>query len=247
MFPRFLPSGDSALTVEFGDRIDQALLASVATLDGGINREKDAGRLYGIIDTIPTYRSLTVIFDPGVLSWDTLRQLIIKLIDESELGQTGSASHWKLPVCYDDDYGIDLGHVASSLGLSTNEVVRLHSDQIYTVYMIGFLPGFPFMGDVAPALEIPRLIEPRTRVPAGSVAIAGQQTAIYPWESPGGWNILGRCPIPLFNAHRLQPALLSPGDRVSFETIDYDLYEELATKSLENSLDFEQFRIGSGK
>lgn len=243
MLPRFLPLGDSALTVEFGDRIDQALLASVAALDDRLIRDKEAGRLPGIIETMPTYRSLTVIFDPGLLSWNALQSRILALLNESMDRESRPTNVWKLPVCYDTGYGMDLEHVASSKGLTPAKVIELHVSQTYTVYMIGFLPGFPYMGDVVPGLEIPRLLVPRTRVPAGSVAITGQQTVIYPWESPGGWNILGRCPLPLFDAQRLHPALLGPGDRVTFEVISGDRYEELASAAREYPFDFERFRM----
>ncbi|TWJ19352.1 5-oxoprolinase subunit PxpB [Geobacter argillaceus] len=243
MEPRFLPLGDSAITIEFGDRIDQALVASVAALDERLSREKKAGRLAGIIETMPTYRSLTVIFDPGLLSWNSLQARVTELLSESLDGETRPANRWRLPVCYGSEYGLDLEHAAVSSGLTRAEVVELHVSQTYTVYMIGFLPGFPFMGDVVSALHMPRLREPRTRVPAGSVAITGQQTAIYPWESPGGWNIIGRCPLPLFDAHRPQPALLGTGDLVNFEIVSPDRYEELASAVREHALDFGQFRL----
>jgi inhibitor of KinA len=244
MQARFLPLGDSAVTVEFGDRIDQTLVASVAALDERLSREKEAGRLPGIVETMPTYRSLTVIFDPGLISWSALKRRILKLMSAPLESESRSASSWRLPVCYHADYGPDLEQVASARGLTPAQVVELHVSQSYIVYMIGFLPGFPFMGDVLPALDMPRLREPRTRVPAGSVAITGQQTAIYPWESPGGWNILGRCPLPLFDAQRTLPALLGPGDRVSFEMVSPERYEELARAAREQSLDLAQFRTG---
>jgi inhibitor of KinA len=242
MIPRFLPLGDSALTVEFGNCIDQKLLASVAALDELLSREKEAGRLPGMVEAIPTYRSLTVLFDPELLTSRSLQSQIMLLLNESLDGKTGSGNHWNLPVCYDADYGIDLERVAAMLKLSPAEIIELHSSRTYTVYLIGFLPGFPFMGDVVTELQIPRRQEPRTKVPAGSVAIAGQQTAIYPWESPGGWNILGRCPLPLFDAHRLRPTLLGPGDRIDFQIISPDQYEEFAASSREQSLDFGQFQ-----
>jgi len=242
MIPRFLPLGDSALTVEFGNRIDQALLASVAALDERLSREKEAGRLPGMVETIPTYRSLTVVFDPELLSSKSLQSQIMLLLNKSLGGKTGSGNHWNLPVCYDAAYGMDLERVAALRGLSPTKIIEIHSSQTYTVYLIGFLPGFPFMGDVAPELRIPRRQEPRIKVPAGSVAIAGQQTAIYPWESPGGWNILGRCPLSLFDPHRVRPALLAPGDRVDFQIISPDQYEELEVSSREQSLDLGLFQ-----
>jgi inhibitor of KinA len=239
--PRFLPLGDSALTVEFGDRIEQELVSAVAALDASLATAMVAGLLSGVIETMPTYRSLTVIFDPELISWNSLRTGITELLNEATDGGTGPVNRWKIPVCYDAGYGLDLEAVAAAQGLTPAEVIELHAGRTYSVYMIGFLPGFPFMGDVVPALRLPRLLEPRTRVPAGSVAIAGQQTAIYPWESPGGWNILGRSPLPLFDAHRPKPALLGPGDQVSFERVSPDRYDELASAVREETLDLGQF------
>ncbi len=164
------------------------------------------------------------------------------------LGETGSAAgqsnrHWRLPVCYEAEYGPDLAAIAEAKELDIEQVIDLHVKQTYQVYMIGFLPGFPFMGDVTPALDMPRRTEPRVRVPAGSVAITGQQTAIYPWESPGGWQLIGRCPLTLFDPRRQNPALLAPGDRVEFEVISSQDYRQLLTGDKQNALDLSMFLI----
>jgi KipI family sensor histidine kinase inhibitor len=127
-------------------------------------------------------------------------------------------------VAYGGADGPDLEAAARATGLSPAEVVDLHAGTTYAVYMLGFLPGFAFLGDVAPALRLPRRAEPRTRVPRGAVAVAGQQTAVYPQESPGGWNLLGRCPVPLFDARRAPPALLAPGDRITFEPVSPEAF-----------------------
>jgi len=239
--PRFLNLGDSALTLEFGDSIDRQLVSSVAAFDSLLAQEKEAGRLAGIIETVPTFRSLTVIFDPLALSRTTLQDRLLQLLDKVENGSRILNRHWRIPVCYGGDYGPDLESVAVSLELNPEKVIDLHVSQTYLVYMIGFLPGFPFMGDVVPALDMPRRKEPRVRVPAGSVAITGQQTAIYPWESPGGWQLLGRCPLTLFDAARLEPALLAPGDRVLFQAVSVDRYQELFELGQGGALEFSQF------
>ena len=238
--PRFLNLGDSALTLEFGNTIDQHLVSAVAALDARLIQEKEAGRLVGIIETVPTFRSLTVIFDPLVLPRTSLQDQLMLLLDEADSGVQQSTRRWRLPVCYGGEYGPDLESVATSRGLTPEKVVDLHASQTYLVYMIGFLPGFPYMGDVDPALHMPRHTEPRIRVPIGSVAITGQQTAIYPWESPGGWQLLGRCPLNLFDAQRPEPALLAPGDRVEFQVISASDYKELAE---EGQGDFAQFLL----
>lgn len=130
-------------------------------------------------------------------------------------------------MCYGGEFGADLADVASATGLSPDAVVQLHADTELSVYMIGFMPGFPFMGDLPSALDMPRRREPRLRVPAGSVAITGSLTAIYPWQSPGGWQLIGRCPVPLFDAAAATPSLLAPGDTVRFEAITAQRLAEL--------------------
>ncbi len=239
--PRFLNLGDRALTLEFGDTIDQQLVSAVSDFDARLTQKKAAGKLVGIIETVPTFRSLTVIFDPLVISRSDLQDRLLRLLDKVESSDQQLARHWRLPVCYGGDYGPDLESTAATLGLTQEKVIDLHVSQTYLVYMIGFLPGFPYMGDVDPALHLPRHKEPRVRVPVGSVAITGQQTAIYPWESPGGWQLLGRCPLALFDAQRSEPALLEPGDQVDFQSISEAYYQELAEAMQAGSLDFSQF------
>ncbi|KIN91394.1 5-oxoprolinase subunit PxpB [Thauera sp. SWB20] len=213
---RILDAGDAALTIEFGSIIDPALLAEVDALDAAVLRLKQAGGLPGVIETMPTFRSLTVFFDPLVTDRDAVLAALQPLIAAAEHGSTTDGRHWRLPVCYEGEAAPDLAEVAGAIGIGEDEVVALHSGAEYLVYMIGFLPGFPFMGDLPAPLRLPRRAQPRVRVPAGSVAIATGLTAIYPWESPGGWHLLGRCPVPLFDARRTSPSLLAAGDRVRF-------------------------------
>jgi KipI family sensor histidine kinase inhibitor len=243
IIPRFLHLGDRAMTLEFGDRIDQQLVSTVAALDARLIQEIAAGRLTGVIETVPTFRSLTVIFDPLVLPRAVLQDRLMAVLNETETSARKSSRHWCLPVYYGGEYGPDLKTVAQSKGLTPEKVIELHVSQLYLVYMIGFLPGFPFMGDVVSALDMPRLQEPRVRVPAGSVAITGKQTAIYPWESPGGWQLLGRCPLTLFDAGRPEPALLAPGDRVSFQSVSIERYQELLKLTQGGALNFSQFLL----
>ncbi len=241
--PRFLNLGDSALTLEFGDTIDRQLVARVAALDLCLNREMIAGHLTGVIEIVPTYRSLTVIFDPLVVRRAVLQERLQQLLDRTEGDAELSARRWSLPICYGGEFGPDLEIVAETRGLTSQQVIDLHLGQTYLVYMIGFLPGFPFMGDVDPALEMPRRTEPRVRVPSGSVAITGQQTAIYPWESPGGWQLLGRCPLRLFDAEREQPALLAPGDLVAFHAVDAKGFEEIFAEEQGGVLNHSRFLL----
>jgi inhibitor of KinA len=224
---RLLDAGDAAFTVEFGDTIDPGLLAAVNALDVAIGREQAAGRLPGLIETMPTFRSLTLFFDPLVTGRAALIDALQPLFEGAEQAAPVEGRRWHLPVCYDAEAGPDLADTARALGCSVDEVIALHSGTEVQVYMLGFLPGFPFMGDLPERLRLPRRTAPRTRVPAGSVAIAGGLTAIYPWESPGGWHLLGRCPVRLFDTARESPSLLAVGDRVRFEPVSMDEYRRL--------------------
>jgi inhibitor of KinA len=219
MFPmvavKFLASADSAVVVEFGDRIDRAVSDQVL----GLAARMRASEITGVIEVVPTFRSLMVHYDP-------LRTSAKQLIDAIE---TMLASRtvlerkrrlWRVPVCYERDFAPDLESVARETKLAPADVVSLHNGTRYHVYMIGFVPGYPYMGDLVEALVLPRRADPRMRVPPGSVSIATTMTAIYPVESPGGWHLIGTTPIRIFDPQAAQPALFAPGDAVEFEAID---------------------------
>lgn len=220
MAVRLLEMGDTALTVEFGDAIEPRLLEAVNALDAAVAALHAGGGLPGLIETVPTFRSLTLIYDPLLTGRDAVAAAIQPLLAAAGEAAAPAGRRWLLPVCYGGDGGADLEAVAAQIGMGADKLVELHSGAEYRVYMLGFLPGFPFMGDLPEALRLPRRTEPRVRVPAGSVAIATGLTAVYPWESPGGWHLLGRCPLPLFDAARASPSLLEAGDRVRFVPLD---------------------------
>ncbi|MGA0532514.1 5-oxoprolinase subunit PxpB [Hansschlegelia sp. KR7-227] len=220
--PRFLASGDTALVIELGDAIDRTVSDAVLRLDARVS----AAGLEGVVETVPTFRSLMVHYDPLATSGDALEQALGALLDDGR-AEARSGRLWRVPACYGADLGPDLEDVAKAAKLSTEEVVALHAGVDYHVYMIGFAPGFPYMGDLPEALDLPRLKTPRTRVPAGSVAIATTLTAVYPFDSPGGWRILGATPVRLFDSRWERPALLAPGDAVRFEPVARDAYEDL--------------------
>ena len=215
MTVRFLAAGDRALVVEFGDRVDRALSDDVLRLDASLR----SSGLAGVVETVPTFRSLMVHYDPLITSRADLEQAIAGLLDRRS-GPRGDATLWRVPVCYDGEFAPDLAEVARLTGLTPSEVVGLHSSVRYHVYMLGFLPGFPYLGDLPEQLALPRRADPRLRVPAGSISIATSLTAIYPYESPGGWHLIGATPIRMFNPERPEPALFAPGDAVSFQPID---------------------------
>ena len=212
---RFLSAGDRALVIEFGDTVDRELSERVLGLNAIIRSRPPAG----IIETVPTFRSLTVYYDPLLTSGTELQRSIGALLEVADSRRSG-ARLWRVPVCYEGEFAPDLADVARLTGLTPGEVVALHSGTRFHVYMLGFLPGFPYMGDLPAQLELPRRADPRLRVPAGSISIATTLTAIYPYESPGGWHLIGATPIRMFDPERPEPALFAPGDAVSFRPID---------------------------
>ena len=200
MSVRFLVSGDSAVVVEFGNRVDRALSEQVLRLSARVREAAIAG----VIETVPTYRSLMVLHDPLAIDSASLIAKLEALVDASDAGEAPGRL-WHLPACYEATHAPDLADVAQRTGMSAADVVRLHSDATYHVYMLGFSPGFTYMGDLPESLVLPRRIDPRVKVPAGSIAIAAGQTAIYPVESPGGWHLIGTTPLRLFDLSKTEP------------------------------------------
>ncbi|MEY5097342.1 MAG: 5-oxoprolinase, subunit [Pseudomonadota bacterium] len=225
--PRLLSLGDSAWTVEFGQTIDPAVHGRVLGLSHLLESLAGDGRLPGVIEWVPAFRSVTVHFDPERTDALALRAQLAELA-----GQAGSLSaagkRWRLPVCFDADCAPDLADVAAARGLTPEAVVERLSGTVFSVYMLGFLPGFPYLGGLPPELEMPRLATPRKVVPARSIAIAGRMCAAYPWQSPGGWRLLGRTPIRLFDpANARRPALLAPGDQVVWQPVERAAYDAI--------------------
>lgn len=213
--PRFLTGGDRALFVEFGDTIDPELNRRVRHLTLAIQK----ARIPGITETVPTYRSLLVYFEPMQISPKKLRETLSSLTQQLEESELPKPKMIEIPTVYGGEYGPDLEFVARYNGLSVPEVVKIHTGTPYLIYMIGFIPGYPYMGGMSPRITTPRLETPRMKVPAGSVGIAGSQTGIYPAESPGGWRLIGRTPLPLFQPNLEPPALFQAGDYLSFVSI----------------------------
>ena len=212
---RWLPLGDSALTLVFGDAIDP--LVHTRILDAA--RALQARPPRGVTEIVPAYTTLGVWFNPLERDAADLAAELMETVGQSDgrpIGRADDGREVVIPVRYD---GPDLADVASRLGVSTDDVIQRHTATEYRVYMLGFVPGFAFLGLLDPSLELPRRSSPRLRVPAGSVGIAGRQTAVYPLDTPGGWHLLGRTDLRMFDAHGDPPALLGVGDRVRFEAI----------------------------
>ena len=212
MRPRIASLGDSSVLVQLGDGIDFIINQRVHTLANLI----DSSALAGIIETVPAYATLLVHYDPLILSYAQVKNYLRARIAQVEESDSRKPRQVEVPVRYGGEYGPDLEFVASHCDLQIDDVIRLHTERIYTIFMMGFTPGFPYMGKLDDAIITPRLQTPRTRVPAGTVAIAGSQTGIYSIDSPGGWQLIGWTPLKLFAPETDSPFLFSPGDEVKF-------------------------------
>jgi len=219
---RLRQAGDGAMLAEFSDRLDPRAVADVRALDVALN---DAAP-DGLIETMPSLRSLLVLHDPLRLSARRLRALLEGLADNlADIAIIGR--QWLIPVCYEAEFALDLAEVAATKGMSMDEVVRRHVSATYTAIAVGSFPGLPYLGGLDPALVLPRRVPPRILVPAGTVAIALEMSNIYPQATPGGWNILGRSPVPLFNPGWEAPSLLSPGDILRHRAMPRAEYDAL--------------------
>jgi len=219
--PHFLLAGDSALVVEFGDEISKEVNRRVHTLAYALEKNP----LPGLGEAVPTYRSLLIHYDPLRLSCEEIKAFVSDVLQKGEEVLLPEPRVVEVPVVYGGEFGPDIEFVAEHNGLSVEEVIRLHSGATYTVYMLGFTPGFTYLGGLPEALATPRLPTPRKLVPAGSVGIAGAQTGIYPIATPGGWRLIGRTPLKLFDPNHDPPVLLGPGDKVHFVPISEEEFE----------------------
>lgn len=219
-----VPIGDAALLVAFAERLDAAVNARVVWVAEALRRAAPPG----VRDVVPAFHSLAVYFDPLRTDHDRLTALLDVSAQSSRDATVVAAPTRQVPVCYGGSYGPDLEAMAASTGLSEPEIVARHVAPVYRVFMIGFSPGFAYMGTVDPTIAVPRRPTPRVRVPVGSVGIAGSQTGIYPSETPGGWMLIGRTPVRPFQPMRPDPFLFRPGDAVQFVAIDADAYRRLS-------------------
>lgn len=213
--PRFLPVGDIGISVQFGTEIDQGANDCVVALD----RLIAAAPLRGVIETVPSYRSLLVVFEPASIEREALLASLRSLAARAGRSGTRAGRGWSIPVVYEPPFGEDLSEVAGLLGLSAPAVVAAHTKGPFRVYMLGFQPGLPNLGGLPPELHVSRRTVPRAPVPGGSVMIGGGQGAIMPLPTPSGFYLLGRTPIRLFDRRRLEPALLKAGDTIQFRQI----------------------------
>jgi len=224
--PFFRIAGDRGLLVEYGDGIDPDINNKVRSM--AIVMEQET--LEGVLETIPTYRSLLIIYNPSITNPAKLKKEILALEERLSQIKIPLPDTVEIPVCYGGEFGPDIKFVAEHSSMTTDDVIRIHSQNEYRIYMIGFTPGFPFLGGLPEVLHTPRLETPRSFVPEGSVGIANNQTGIYPVASPGGWQLIGRTPIRLFTPASSNPFLYKAGDRIKFKPISAEDYSRLFGK-----------------
>jgi inhibitor of KinA len=222
---RYCPNGDRMLLIELSEEISVAIHNQVLALA----RELEKFPTIGVVEWIPSYRSLGVIYDPDQISYRDLVARFEALESSSNPEMKSASSTVEILVCYGGEMGPDLNFVARHNQMSAEEVIQIHTSVDYRVFLLGFSPGFPYLGGMSPRIATPRLEEPRLRVPAGSVAIGGNQTGIYPTESPGGWRLIGRTPLQIFDLDREKPFLLNPGDGVRFRSVTAHEFQGLQT------------------
>lgn len=226
---RFTPLGDQAITITLGDSIDEATRRRVRAATVRIER----AALPGVVDLVPAFASVTLHYDPSAVAADASYEYLVERLTPLLASTSDDAFApprvVEIPVCYGGDLGPDLGNVAARGELSEDDVIALHTAGDYVVYMVGFMPGFAYLGGLADRLATPRRSTPRKAVPAGSVGIGGAQTGVYPMISPGGWNLIGRTPRVVFDANRTEPSLFATGDHVRFRAItraEFDAWRE---------------------
>ncbi|MEI9944304.1 MAG: 5-oxoprolinase subunit PxpB [Chitinophagaceae bacterium] len=223
---RVFPLGDSAFTIDFGNFIDISVNKKVISLFNYLQKEK----LENILEVVPAYSSLTIYYDvlgikkkyPGQRACELMKKTLEEILLKNIPGENDASTVTRIPVLYD---GEDLLFISQEKNITVDEIIQIHSATNYRVYMLGFLPGFAYMGEVDERIAAPRKQQPRLKVEAGSVGIAGKQTGIYPSASPGGWQIIGRTPLKLFDATKENPTLLKAGDMVQFYSITKDEFK----------------------
>ncbi len=220
---KILTAGDSSLLVEFGSEIspevNQRITATVQLM-----KEQ---HIEGVVDLIPAFTSLLVNYDPRVISYEKIKKRISCLVRLEASAKEKRKRILEIPVCYGGEYGPDLEAIAANAGLSPEEVIRIHASQDYLIYMLGFLPGFAYLGGLDERIHTPRLANPRIKIRAGSVGIGGSQTGIYPLDSPGGWQLLGMTPVKTYDPEREEPILYQAGDYIRFVPVEEAQYKEI--------------------
>lgn len=217
---RILTAGDSSLLVEFGKEIHPEINRRISAI---VQLMKEQ-HIEGVVDVIPAFASLLINYDPRVITYEEIEERIQNLLKLDAKAENSVKRIYEIPVCYGGEFGPDLGNIAKNAGLSEEEVVKIHSSRDYLIYMLGFLPGFCYLGGLDERIFTPRLSNPRIKIDAGSVGIGGSQTGIYPLDSPGGWQLMGKTPVKTYDPDREVPILVEAGEYIRFVPIDEEEY-----------------------
>lgn len=220
---KILTAGDSSVLIEFGKEISPEINAKITAL---VHLMKEQ-HIEGVVDMIPAFSSLLINYDPRVVTHGKMKRRLEKLLKLEVQEEESGVRIIEIPVCYGGEYGPDLENIAKNAGLSTDEVIAIHSSRDYLIYMLGFLPGFSYLGGLDERIHTPRLANPRIRIPAGSVGIGGSQTGIYPLDSPGGWQLLGLTPVKTYDPQRETPILFEAGDYIRFVPVTETQFMEI--------------------
>lgn len=220
---KLLTAGDSSILLQFGNTIDPAINRKIsATVQ--LMREQ---HINGVTDVIPAFCSLLINYDPRVISYEQIKRRMEALVKIDVSAGVTRKRVFEIPVCYGGEFGPDIQNIADHAGLSVEEVIQIHTSRDYLIYMLGFLPGFTYLGGLDERIHTPRLANPRIRIPAGSVGIGGSQTGIYPMDSPGGWQLMGLTPVKTYDPDREVPILVEAGDYIRFVAIDEDEFHRI--------------------
>ena len=220
---KLLTAGDSSILIQFGNTIDPAINRKIAATVQ-LMREQ---HINGVTDVIPAFCSLLINYDPRVISYEQIKRRMEALVKIDVTAGDTRKRVFEIPVCYGGEYGPDIRNIADHAGLSVEEVIQIHTSRDYLIYMLGFLPGFTYLGGLDERIHTPRLANPRIRIPAGSVGIGGSQTGIYPMDSPGGWQLMGMTPVKTYDPDREVPILVEAGDYIRFVAIDEDEFHRI--------------------
>ncbi|HIT35727.1 MAG TPA: 5-oxoprolinase subunit PxpB [Candidatus Faecousia intestinavium] len=220
---KLLTAGDSSILLQFGNTIDPAINRKIAATVQ-LMREQ---HINGVTDVIPAFCSLLINYDPRVISYEQIKRRMEALVKIDVTAGDTRKRVFEIPVCYGGEYGPDIRNIADHAGLSVEEVIQIHTSRDYLIYMLGFLPGFTYLGGLDERIHTPRLANPRIRIPAGSVGIGGSQTGIYPMDSPGGWQLMGMTPVKTYDPDREVPILVEAGDYIRFVAIDEDEFHRI--------------------
>lgn len=220
---KIVAAGDSSILITFGNEINEEINRKITTIVQLMHDQQ----IEGVVDMIPAFCSLLINYDPRIISYEKMRKRMQEMVKMDVKGGAGRKRVFEIPVCYGGEYGPDMENIASHAGLTEREVIDIHSSKDYLIYMLGFLPGFCYLGGLDERIHTPRLANPRVKISAGSVGIGGSQTGIYPMDSPGGWQLMGMTPVKTYDPEREKPILVEAGDYIRFIPIDEAEYKRL--------------------